>query len=47
MDYLVDCFAVGDDLHLLAGTNDGNGVLLGVTPEKDKVIREIKGGIQR
>ena len=44
MHYLVDCFAVGDDLQLLAGTNSGEGTLLSVTPAQMKVERAVRGG---
>ena len=42
--YLVDCFAVGDDLQLLAGTNSGEGTLLSVTPAQMKIERAVRGG---
>ncbi len=42
MDYLVDCFAMADDLQLLAGTNDGEGVLLNVTPEALNTVGTVK-----
>ncbi len=44
LDYLVDCFYSGGNLHLLGGNHNGDGQLFSITPTDSTPLAKIKGG---